>query len=76
MVKTGYKQCVLKCGNKIRITFVPVRLAHKGKEVKVLVATKWQNGWVVDTVYTGVYSKDQVAKLSTQSRGCRGCTDI
>ena len=45
--KKLFKQCVLTCGSRITITWVPIELAKKGKKVTV---EDWGGEWVIKSV--------------------------
>ena len=51
MKRTIYRQCEVRQGPAIRLTWLPVRYATEGKVVRLRDNGNWSDGWVVSKVY-------------------------
>lgn len=47
-----HRQCILKKGTTITVSWIPEEFAEKGKEVDLKNEGVWEKGWVVSEVGT------------------------
>ena len=53
MKRTIYRQCEVRRGPAIRLTWLPASYAVEGKVLRLQDNGVWSDGWVVSEVYPG-----------------------
>lgn len=83
MAKSYYMlQCLLaktneSGGSNLTVAWLPEKYAITGKILKIQNNGEWEDGWVVDTVYThGRYDMEKILLMDLQSRNTRKVSDI
>lgn len=55
----NYKQCSMKHRDGfVHVAWIPTEFARRGKFLKLLFGSDWQNGWQVIEVYSEVKNKE------------------
>lgn len=72
---TYHKQCILRKGTTITVSWIPEKFAHPGKHLKLKDDGKWVDGWVVEVVGTRLDST-YVENRSQEYKKHRERTDI
>lgn len=51
MKRTTFRQCEVRRGNAIRLTWIPAEYAVEGRNLRLRDNGKWSEGWLVVSVY-------------------------
>lgn len=71
--KKLFRQCVLSCGDKVTITWVPVKLAKKGSKVTV---DDWDGVWTIESVSETALNGSIIGAMQEAHKHHRKRTDI
>ena len=50
MSETFYRQCRLRRDRTHTTSWVPEKLAQKGREVRLKKGNEWEDGWIIESV--------------------------
>lgn len=70
-----FSQCKLRRGEASQITWIPQRYAKKGKPLRLKDGGVWEDGWVVDEVYSSE-TEEVVRALARAHKHMSSVTDI
>lgn len=71
-----HRQCVLKKGTKVQVSFLPEKYAKEGKFVKLRDGNEWEDGWKVNMVSSLRVPTSEVVERSQDYKHQREASDI